>query len=58
VDHRGGRDDTAAAIVDGAIRVGGDAGLPLHHSRWTERPTRTRRSSRAVGNVLIDLVSD
>ena len=52
-------DDIAAAIIDGAIRVGGTAGLPLHHfplDRAADAHTAVQRG--AVGKVLIDLVDD
>ena len=52
-------DDIAAAIIDGAIRVGGDAGLPLHHfplDRAGDAHAAVQQG--AVGKVLIDLDSD
>ncbi len=52
-------DDIAAAIIDGAIRVGGDAGLPLHHfplDRMGDAHTAVQQG--AVGKVLIDVVPD
>jgi len=52
-------DDIAAAIIDGAIRVGGDAGLPLHHfplDRAADAHAAVERG--AVGKVLIDLGND
>jgi NADPH2:quinone reductase len=50
-------DDIAAAVIDGAIRVGGAAGLPLHHfplDRVGEAHAAVAQA--AVGKVLIDLV--
>ena len=35
-------EDVAAAVLDGAVRVGADAGLPLHHYPSTRRPRPTR----------------
>jgi NADPH:quinone reductase len=52
-------DDIAAAIIDGAIRVGGEAGLPLHHfplDRAGDAHAAVQEG--AVGKVLIDLVDD
>jgi NADPH2:quinone reductase len=52
-------DDIAAAIIDGAIRVGEDAGLPLHHfplDRAADAHAAVQQG--AVGKVLIDLVDE
>jgi len=52
-------DDIAAAIIDGAIRVGGEAGLPLHHfplDRAGDAHAAVQQG--AVGKVLIDVAGD
>jgi NADPH2:quinone reductase len=49
-------DDVAAAVVDGAVRVGEHAGLPLHHfplERAAEAHAAVENG--AVGKVLIDV---
>jgi NADPH2:quinone reductase len=49
-------DDVAAAIVDGAVRVGREAGLPLHHfplSAAAEAHAAVENG--AVGKVVIDV---
>jgi NADPH2:quinone reductase len=50
-------EDVAAAVLDGAARVGEDAGLPLHHfplERAAEAHAAVENG--AVGKVLIDIV--
>lgn len=49
-------DDVAAAVRDGAVRVGEQAGLPLHHFAL-DRTAHAHRAVRdgAVGKVLIDI---
>jgi NADPH2:quinone reductase len=45
-----------AALTDGALRVGGDAGLPLHHYPLAEAARAHEAVERgAVGKVLLDL---
>jgi NADPH2:quinone reductase len=49
-------DDVSAAVLDGAVRVGEDAGLPLHHfplEHTAEAHAAVEGS--AVGKVLIDV---
>jgi hypothetical protein len=41
-----GLEDVATAVADGAVRVGEEAGLPLHVFRWPRPPGRTARSRR------------
>lgn len=50
------REDVAAAVLDGAARVGPEAGLPLHHYPL-ERTADAHAAveSGAVGKVLIDV---
>jgi NADPH2:quinone reductase len=50
-------DDVSAAVMDGAVRVGEEAGLPLHHFPL-ERTAEAHAAveNRAVGKVLIDVV--
>ena len=51
-------DDVAAAVLDGAVRVGAGAGVPLHHfplERTAEAHAAVEAG--AVGKVLVD-VSD
>jgi NADPH2:quinone reductase len=49
-------EDVAAAVLDGAVRVGEDAGLPLHHYPL-ERAADAHAAveAGAVGKVLIDV---
>ena len=50
-------EDVTAAVLDGAVRVGDDAGLPLHHfplDRTAEAHAAVERG--AVGKVLIDVI--
>jgi NADPH:quinone reductase len=50
-------DDIAAAVIDGAIRVGNAAGLPLHHFPLDRAgDAHDAVAQAAVGKVLIDLV--
>jgi NADPH2:quinone reductase len=49
-------DDVAAAVVDGAVRVGRDAGLPLHHFPLDQAAqAHAAVEDGAVGKVLIDV---
>lgn len=52
-------EDVAAAVLDGAVRVGREAGLPLHHFPL-ERAAEAHAAvaDGAVGKVLIDVVAD
>jgi NADPH2:quinone reductase len=49
-------DDVSAAVLDGAVRVGEDAGLPLHHFPL-ERTAEAHAAVEAgvVGKVLVDV---
>ena len=49
-------EDTAGAVYDGAVRVGEEAGLPLHHYPL-ERLADAHRAVQdgAVGKVLVDV---
>jgi NADPH2:quinone reductase len=49
--------DVGAAVLDEAVRVGDDAGLPLHHYPL-ERAAEAHAAveDRAVGKVLVDVV--
>ncbi len=51
-------EDVAAAVLDGAVRVGQDVGLPLHHYPL-ERAAEAHAAVEdgVVGKVLIDVVS-
>ena len=52
-------EDVAAAVLDGAARVGEDVGLPLHHfplERAAEAHAAVENS--AVGKVLIDVAAE
>lgn len=52
-------DDIAAAVVDGAIAVGEDAGLPLHRFSLDETAAaHAAVESGAIGKVLIDVADD
>ena len=47
----------SAAVLDGAVRVGDDAGLPLHHySLDRAADAHAAVEAGAVGKVLIDVV--
>jgi NADPH2:quinone reductase len=49
-------DDVAAAVLDGAARVGDEAGLPLHHYPLEQAPdAHAAVENGAVGKVLIDV---
>lgn len=51
-------DDVNAAIADGALRVGADAGVPLHHFPLEETAAaHDAVEGGAVGKVLIDVES-
>ena len=49
-------DDVSAAVLDGAVRVGEEAGLPVHHFPL-ERTAEAHAAVEAgvVGKVLIDV---
>ncbi|MCW2837173.1 MAG: Alcohol dehydrogenase, zinc-binding protein, partial [Marmoricola sp.] len=49
-------DDVSAAVLDGAVRVGDEAGLPLHHFPL-ERTADAHAAVEAgvVGKVLVDV---
>jgi NADPH2:quinone reductase len=48
--------DVAAAVEAGAIRIGPEAGLPLHHYPMTQAPeAHTAVEQSIVGKVLIDV---
>lgn len=50
-------EDVAAAVFDGAVRVGDAAGLPLHHFPLEQtREAHAAVQNGAVGKVLIDVV--
>ena len=49
-------DDVAAAVLDGAVRIGDDAGLPTHHFRLEETAQAHEAVENAsLGKVLIDI---
>jgi NADPH:quinone reductase len=49
-------EDVAAAVLDGAVRVGGEAGLPLHHYALEQTAeAHAAVENGAVGKVLIDV---
>ena len=49
-------DDVSAAVLDGAVRVGEDAGLPLHHFPLEQAAqAHAAVQDGAVGKVLIDV---
>jgi NADPH:quinone reductase len=49
-------DDVAAAVAAGALRVGAEAGVPLHHYRLEETAAaHDAVEAGAIGKVLIDL---
>ena len=51
--------DISAALADGALRAGADAGLPLHHFPLEQVGVAHDASEAgAVGKVLIDLSAD
>jgi NADPH2:quinone reductase len=50
-------DDVATAVLDGAVRVGEDAGLPLHHYPLEQAAAAHAAVERgAVGKVLLDVL--
>jgi len=52
-------EDVAAAVLDGAVRVGTEAGLPLHHFPLEEAAqAHAAVEAGAVGKVLIDVVPE
>ncbi|HEU4946896.1 MAG TPA: NADPH:quinone reductase [Kribbella sp.] len=52
-------EDVAAAVMDGAVRVGDEAGLPLHHySLEQASAAHAAVEEGAVGKVLIDVRPD
>jgi NADPH2:quinone reductase len=53
-----GVEDVAAAVADGAVRVGGDAGLPLHVYPLEQTAVAHQAVQEgAVGKVLIDVTA-
>jgi NADPH:quinone reductase len=49
-------EDVAAAVQSGAVRVGGDAGLPLHHYRLEDTAqAHAAVENGAVGKVIVDV---
>jgi NADPH2:quinone reductase len=49
-------EDIAAAVLDGAVRVGAEAGLPLHHFPLEQaREAHVAVRNGAVGKVLLDI---
>jgi NADPH2:quinone reductase len=53
-----GIEDVAAAVADGALRVGDEAGLPLHVFPLAETADAHRAvEDGAVGKVLIDVTA-
>jgi NADPH2:quinone reductase len=53
-----GVEDVNAAVLDGAVRVGGDAGLPLHVYPLAETAVAHQAvADGAVGKVLIDVTA-
>ncbi|NYI77744.1 NADPH:quinone reductase [Nocardioides panzhihuensis] len=53
---RAAADDVTAAVAAGALRVGSEAGVPLHHYRLEETAAaHDAVEAGAVGKVLIDL---
>ncbi len=50
-------DDVSAAVMDGAVRVGEEAGLPLHHFGLEQTAAaHAAVENGAVGKVLVDVV--
>jgi len=50
-------DDVATAVLDGAVRVGDEAGLPLHHYPLEgAADAHAAVENGAVGKVIIDVV--
>jgi NADPH2:quinone reductase len=53
-----GVEDVNAAVLDGAVRVGADAGLPLHVFPLAETAQAHRAvEDGAVGKVLVDVTA-
>ena len=51
-------DDVAAAVATGALRVGAEAGLPLHHYPLEQTAAaHAAVESGAVGKVVVDVAS-
>ena len=51
-------EDVAAAVLDGAVRVGPEAGLPLHHFPLEQGgEAHAAVENGAVGKVLIDVIA-
>ena len=51
-------DDVSAAVLDGAVRVGEEAGLPLHHYPLEQAgQAHAAVEGGAVGKVLLDVLS-
>ena len=49
-------DDVSAAVLDGAVRVGEDAGLPLHHFPLEQTAqAHAAVEDGTVGKVLVDV---
>ncbi len=49
-------EDVGAAVLDGAVAVGDDAGLPLHHFTLDQAAEAHRAVEQSVvGKVLIDV---
>lgn len=52
-------EDLSAALAAGALQVGEEAGMPLHHYRLGETSAaQAAVESGVVGKVLVDLVED
>jgi NADPH2:quinone reductase len=53
-----GVEDVATAVADGAVRVGGDAGLPLHVYPLDQTAVAHQAVEEgAIGKVLIDVTA-
>ena len=51
-------EDVSAAVLDGAVRVGEEAGLPLHHFPLEQTAdAHAAVEDGAVGKVLIDVTA-
>jgi NADPH2:quinone reductase len=51
-------EDVSAAVLDSAVRVGEEAGLPLHHYPLEQTAdAHAAVESGAVGKVLVDVVA-
>jgi len=52
-------EDVGAAVLDGAVRVGDEAGLPLHHYPLEQAAAAHAAVEQGVvGKVLIDVLPD